>query len=107
MEAHESTKKHFESTLPEVHEDHIADKRFNSLSHFILVHKFVPMPQAMKSLDAKAAVDREWEKLEKLRAWKLSKVEIRKEVILEAQKRETESSLWYIDGHLSPQECGV
>ena len=30
------------------------------------VIKFIPVPQAMKTLDAKAAVDKEWEKLEKL-----------------------------------------
>ena len=29
----------------------------------ILVHKFIPMPQAMKIPAAKAAVDKEWEKL--------------------------------------------
>ena len=33
----------------------------NSLSHYNLVHKFIPMPQAMKIPDAKAAVDKEWE----------------------------------------------
>ena len=31
-----------------------------------LVHKFIPMPQAMKIPAAKAAVDKEWEKLEKI-----------------------------------------
>ena len=32
------------------------------------MHKFVVMPQAMKIPNAKAAVDKEWEKLEKLPA---------------------------------------
>ena len=27
-----------------------------------MVHKFIPMPQAIKILAAKAAVDKEWEK---------------------------------------------
>ena len=36
------------------HEDHIAGKVFNSLSHHNLVHKFIPMPQAMKIPDAKS-----------------------------------------------------
>ena len=40
----------------------------------ILVHKFIPMPQAMKIPAAKAAVDKEWEKLEKISAWNLTKV---------------------------------
>ena len=43
-------------------EDHIAGKGENSLQHYILVHKFIPMPQAMKIPAAKAAVDKEWEK---------------------------------------------
>ena len=30
------------------HEDHIAGKGDNSLSHYNLVHKFIPMPQAKK-----------------------------------------------------------
>ena len=46
----------------------IAGKGDNSLQHYNLVHKFVPMPQAMKIPAAKAAVDKEWEKLEKISA---------------------------------------
>ena len=30
---------------------------FNSLTHYNLVHRFIPMPQAMKIPDAKAAVN--------------------------------------------------
>ena len=56
------------------HEDHIAGKGMNSLSHYNPVHKFIPMPQAMNIPDAKAAVDKAWEKLEKIPAWQLTKV---------------------------------
>ena len=38
------------------YEDRIAGKGMNSLSHHNPVHKFIPMPQAMKIPDAKAAV---------------------------------------------------
>ena len=41
------------------HEDHIAGRGDNSLQHFNLVHKFIPMPQAMKIPAAKAAVDKD------------------------------------------------
>ena len=61
----------------------------------------------MKTWDAKAAVDKEWEKLENVPAWQLEKVKCNKIVILQAQKREKESPLCYIDGHLSPQESRV
>ena len=40
----------------------------------------------MKILDAKAAADKEWEKLEKLPAWQLNKVKSQKEVFLQAQR---------------------
>ena len=51
------------------------EREFTSMRHHNLV--FVLMPQAMKILDAKAAADSGWEKLEKL-------VKSKKEVILEA-----------------------
>ena len=44
------------------------------------------MPQAMKSPDAKAAVDKEWKKLEAIRVWDLRKIKSKNEVILEAQR---------------------
>ena len=43
------------------------------------------MPQAMKIPAAKAAVDKEWEKLEKISAWNLTKVQSKKQVIEEAR----------------------
>ena len=52
------------------------------MTHYNLVHKFIPMPQAMKILDALAAVDKEWVS-RKLPAWQ---VNIKKEVIREPQK---------------------
>ena len=59
----------------------------NSGSHYNLVHKFIPMPQAMKIPDAKAAVDKEWKKLETIPAWHMEKVNRQKEeVILEANR---------------------
>ena len=57
VEAHESTRRRLERTQPKDDEDRIAGKGFNSLSHFNLVHKFIPMLQAMKIPHAKAAVD--------------------------------------------------
>ena len=73
------------NSIPHHHEDHIAGKGENSLQHCNLVHKFVPMPQAMKIPAAKAAVDKEWEKLEKISAWNLTKVKSKKKVIDEAR----------------------
>ena len=59
----------------------------NSLQHYNLVHKFIPMPQAMKIPAAKAAVDQEWEKFEKIPAWDLTKVRSKSEVIDEARTK--------------------
>ena len=62
VETHESARKRLEPTLPRKHEDHTAERGFKSMNHYHLVHKFIPMPQAMNILDAKAAVDKEVEK---------------------------------------------
>ena len=68
LEADESTRMGMRNSIPHYHEDHIARKGENSLQHYNLVHKFIPMPHAMKILAAEAAVDKEWEKLEKISA---------------------------------------
>ena len=86
-EASESTRLRMEESLPNYHEDHIAGKGDNSLQHYSLVHKFIPMPQAMKSTAAKAAVDKEWEKLEKIPAWNPTKVRNISEMIDEARTK--------------------
>ena len=85
LEANESTRMRFGNSIANHHEDHIAGKGENSLQHYNLVHKFIPLPQAMKIPAARAAVDKEWEKLEKISAWNLTKVRSKKEVIDEAR----------------------
>ena len=65
VEADESTRIRLKVVPYRYHDDHIAAKGINSLSHQNLVHKFIPMPQALKIPDAKAAVEKEFENLEK------------------------------------------
>ena len=48
LEANESQRLRMGESLPNHHEDHFAGKGDNSLQHYSLVHKFIPMPQAMK-----------------------------------------------------------
>ena len=69
------------SSLLLKHEERIAGKGFTSMSHYNLGHKFIPMPQAMKIPDAKAAVDKKWKKLEAFPAWDVRKVKSKKEVM--------------------------
>ena len=88
------------------HEDHIAGKGDNSLQHYNLVHKFIPMPQAMKIPAAKAAVDKEWEKLEKNSAWNLTKVRKKEsEVIDEARMSGATVHFAIMNGHMSFEKC--
>ena len=87
LEAGESTRMRMEETLPKYHEDHIAGKGDNSPQHYDMVHKFIPMPQAMKIPAAKAAVDKEKEKFEKIPAWDTTKVRNKSEVIDEARTK--------------------
>ena len=88
LEACESSRLRGRDSLPTHHEDHIAGKGDNSLQHYNLVHKFIPVLQAMKIPAAKAAVDKECEKLEKILAWNLTKVRRKKEVIDEARTKD-------------------
>ena len=85
LEADESTRLRKGESLPNHHEDHMAGKGENSLQHYNLVHKFIPVPQAMKIPAAKGAVDKEWEKLEKISAWNLTKVRSKERVTDEAR----------------------
>ena len=73
-EAHESTRQRIESVTNRIHEEHISGKGQNSVLHHNLGHKFIPILQAMKIPDAKAAVDKERKKLETNRAWDVEKV---------------------------------
>ena len=78
LEADESTRMRMGNSIPHHHEDLIAGKGENSSQHYNLVHKFIPMPQALKIPAAKAAVDKEWEKLGKISASNLTKVRCKK-----------------------------
>ena len=95
VEANESTRRRLEGAKD--HEDHIAGKGFKSLSHYNLVRKFILLPQALKIPEAKAAVDKEWEKLEQMPAWQLTKVRSKKESFRRHREGKN-SSYCYIDG---------
>ena len=76
LEANESNRMRVGNSEPSNHEDHIAGKGDNSLQHYNLVHKFIPMPQAMKIPAGKAAVDKDWKNWRKYRhgSWRKSEV---------------------------------
>ena len=76
-EAHESTRQRTESVTKRIHEEHIAGEEQNPVLHCNLVHKFFPMLQAMKIPVSKAAVDKEWKKLQTVPAWDVEKVKIK------------------------------
>ena len=56
VDAAESTRPRVEGSVHKFHQDHITAKGMNSMTHYSLVHKFIPMPLAIKISDAKAAV---------------------------------------------------
>ena len=86
LEASDSTRLHMGESLPNHHEDHIAGKVDNSLQHFHLVHKFIPLPQAMKIPAAKAAVDKEWIFLFYFRRGTWRKSEVRKRWLMKQRR---------------------
>ena len=67
LEANESTRMRMGNSEPHNHEDHIAGKGENSLLHYNLVHKFIPMPQAMKIRQRKQRWTRNGENWRKFR----------------------------------------
>ena len=76
------------------------------MTHYNFVHKFIPVPQAVKIPGAEAAVGTEWKKLEAIPACQLDKLKSKKKVILEAQN-DKNSTFCVVNEHLSSQECGV
>ena len=48
LEADESIRLRVGNSIPHHHEDHIAGKGDNSFQHHSLVHKFIPIPQAVE-----------------------------------------------------------
>ena len=101
VQSPESTRQRAESSQSKNHEDHIARKRFTSMSHYHLVHKFIPMPQEMKIPDAKS---RKWIKNGK-NSWEKSRA--RRRFFWKHKETKKESPLCRTDGHMSPQKCGV
>ena len=87
LEPSEYTRLRMGNSIPHNHEDHIAGKGDNSQQHYNMMHKFIPLPQTLKIPAAKPSVDKEWEKLEKISAWNLTKVRSKKEVIDEARTK--------------------
>ena len=91
----------------------LAKNATNSLSTRVawdLLHNF-SMPQVVKIPDAKAAVEKEWNKLETVPLWQLKKRSRAKKKVMKRHQRGTKdkwrSPLFYIDGHMTSQECGV
>ena len=80
LEADESTRMRMGNSTTHYHQDHIAGKGEKSITALqFWFTKFIPMPQAMKIPAATVAVDKEWEKLEKIPAWDLTKVRSKSE----------------------------
>ena len=60
-----------------------------------------------KTLDAKAAVDKEWKKLETVPSWELERSQEQEGGCSRSTKKQKESPRCYTDGPMSFQECGV
>ena len=65
------------------HEERLAASSHSPEEYFMLIHTPIPIPEAMKMPAAKAAVDKEWEKLINEGAWELDTVRGKSEVSLE------------------------
>ena len=73
--AHESKRCRIQEGIKNGHEDHVAERGKNSIPPYNLVRKSTPILKAITLPDAKATVDKEWDKLKNLLAWQESKGE--------------------------------
>ena len=106
FEANESTRTRTVMTQPRDHEDLVAE-RFNSLSHYNLVHKpHSHTHQAMKFWMRALQLIEGGKSLENFPAWQMTKVKSKKEVTQKGA-RWRDCSLCDANGHQSSQECGV
>ena len=69
------------------------EREFDSLTHYNVVHKFVPVLQAMKILDAKAAVNKEWRSSRKFLRGRWIKWRAKRMLFLKHKKRKRKSTL--------------
>ena len=93
VESHESTRQRAESSQPKNQRDHIAGKRFTSMSHCDLVQKFIPMPQVMKNSGKKPQWTKSGKNSRQFKFGTWEKSRAKKEVILEAQRSKRKSTL--------------
>ena len=61
----------------------------------------------MKMPDAKAALHKEWKKLETIPAWQLEKINCKKDVILEAQRDKKKVHFATLMDRCHLKKCGV
>ena len=75
------------------------------MTHFNLVHKFIPMPQAMKIPDAKKSCSGQgMEKARDNPSMATGENQEREKGFLEARRDKTVNPLCYTDGHMSLQK---
>ena len=84
LEANESTRMRMGNSEPSNHEDHIAGKGGNSLQHYNLVHNF-SYASSYENSGSESSGGQGMGKMEKISAWKLTKVKSKKQVIDEAR----------------------
>ena len=82
---------------------HCSEKVFTSMTHYNMVHKFIPVPQAMKIPDAKGGMEEARDNPSVANG----ECQEQKGGYSRSTKRQKESPLCYTDGHVSSQECGV
>ena len=81
MQAHVATRQSLESSTFKIMK--IASQAKDIIQDSLKFFTNFPVLQAMKILDAKAAVDKDWTKLETIPAWKLDKSSVREGQSLE------------------------
>ena len=109
--AHESTRQRVKPSqffFDKKNEDHIAGEGFCSMTHYNLVHKFIPMPQVLKNRGAKGSSGQGMEEARDDSSMGCEKSQEQKGGYSGSKKeRQKQCPLCFIDGLASSQDCGV
>ena len=107
VDADDSVRVRLEGVPYKYHEDHISARGRNSLSHYNLVHRFIPMPEALKNSRCEGCSRKRMGHIGENTGIADDESQKHKRGDRRSKEYGQESSFRVIDGSLSSQEFGV
>ena len=105
VDADERTRPRVQGAVNKPHQDHIAAKGMNSLTHYSLVHKFIPMPQ--EKSECKSSSGKRMGKLHKKSGMSADESQKQERFDRRSKEQGRKNSFRVVDGYFLTQEFGV